>query len=452
MVTSLVAQHGPFITDQPRSQFVLVGSEVSFTVTAEGAEPMRYRWRKDGLELEDGGRVSGATSAALTIADVQRGDMGFYAVRLTNDHGAIISAEAGLSLEPLVGWGRRSNQYGQARVPDGLTNVKAIAAGQSHSLAVRFDGTVVGWGRDDGYYGYTSVPAGLSNISAVAAGSGHSLALHSDGSVVGWGNDQSGQATPPADLTNAIAIAAGSSFSLALRSDATVTAWGNNFRGQTNVPVDLRNVVSVAAGASLGLALRSDGTVVAWGAFDVRGIYPAVVPDGLSNVVAIAAGGDHALALFADRTVIAWGGENYFSQTNVPPGLTNVVQIEAGAAYSLAVRTDGSLVMWSGREIAYYMEPPIGLSHVVAIAAGGDHALALVDFAYYPLLSIRQDTANVTVSWTGGRGPFQAMQSADPSMPGGWENLGEPVTTNAVLLPLGPDTRFLRVLDLAPRR
>ncbi len=88
----------------------------------------------------------------------------------------------------------------------------------------------------------------------------------------------------------------------------------------------------------------------------------------------------------------------------------------------------------------------------MAISAGSRYTLALVDPGYYPQLTIQRKAANVDVSWTGGRGPFQVMESADLSMPGAWENIGEPVTTNAVLLPLGPDARFLRVLDLAPRR
>ncbi len=378
------AQQAPTITVHPVSQHVSAGSVVNFSVTAVGDEPLNYQWFKDGIELVDGEKVSGATLATLTVSNVQGVEMGAYSVRVSNTQGAATSAEATLRLEPLVAWGY--NDYGQATVPVGLTNIIAMAAGTSHNLVVRGDGTVVAWGRDDGYYGYTSVPVGLSNITAVAAGSGHSLALRSEGSVVGWGNDSWGQATPPADLTDAIAIAAGGFSSLALRSDGTVTGWGSNSRGQTNAPADLRSVVSLAAGGFFGLALRSNGTVAAWGAFDVRGLYPAVVPEGLSNVVAIAAGTDHALALLADRTVVAWGGENYYMQTNVPVGLTNVVQIDAGGVYSLALRMDGSLVMWSGREFAFW-EPPTGLSHVVAIAAGGKHALALVDFAYYPQLS-----------------------------------------------------------------
>jgi hypothetical protein len=227
-----------------------------------------------------------------------------------------------------------------------------------------------------------------------------------------------------------------------------VVAWGNNYCGQARVPADLGSVTSVKAGGNCSLALRSDGTVVAWGAFDVRCVYPATVSAGLSNVVAISAGSGHCLALRADGTVAAWGGENYYGQTNVPPGLSGVTQVAAGGAFSIALRDDGTLVMWSGREIAYFLKVPAALGHVVEVAAGGRHSLALVDVEYYPQLTIRRQGPNAGVSWTGGRGPFQLVQSADLRLPGAWENVGEPVTSNGVVLPLGPDNRFLRVLDL----
>ena len=51
---------------------------------------------------------------------------------------------------------------------------------------------------------------------AIAAGCSHSLALKSDGSIVGWGNNEYGQATPP-EGNDFIAIAAGHFQSLAIR-------------------------------------------------------------------------------------------------------------------------------------------------------------------------------------------------------------------------------------------
>jgi len=46
--------------------------------------------------------------------------------------------------------------------------VIAIAAGSSHNLALRSDGTVRAWGAN--YDGQCNVPAGLSNVVAITAG------------------------------------------------------------------------------------------------------------------------------------------------------------------------------------------------------------------------------------------------------------------------------------------
>src|ERR1035438_1721185 len=75
---------------------------------------------------------------------------------------------------------------GQSAAPTGLRDVIAIAAGASHSLALKSHGTVVGWG--DNYFGQSTVPPGLTGVTAIAAGGYHSLALKSDGIVVGWGD------------------------------------------------------------------------------------------------------------------------------------------------------------------------------------------------------------------------------------------------------------------------
>lgn len=80
-------------------------------------------------------------------------------------------------------WG--NNAFGQTNVPPSLTNVVAIAAGFSHSLALKSDGTVVAWGNNDN--GQTNTPPDLSSVVAIAGGWYHSLALKSDGTVASWG-------------------------------------------------------------------------------------------------------------------------------------------------------------------------------------------------------------------------------------------------------------------------
>ena len=94
---------------------------------------------------------------------------------------------------------------------------------------------------------------------AIAAGASHSLALKADGTVVAWGLNTSGQTSVPGELKNVataavVAIAAGGSHSLALKADGTVVAWGANAYGQTNVQVGLGHIVTIAGGLNHSLA------------------------------------------------------------------------------------------------------------------------------------------------------------------------------------------------------
>ncbi len=260
----------------------------------------------------------------------------------------------------VTGWGK--NDSLQTQVPPELPGVGAIAAGDSHSLALTSEGTVVAWGGNAD--GQATVPEGLSGVTAVAASGNNSLALGADGTVLAWGK----LLPPPANLSNVVAIAAGISHGLALRKDGTVVSWGN----QTNAPVDATNVIAISAGGGHCLALRMDGRVVAWGDNTFR---QAEVPAGLSNVIAIAAGGDHCLALKQDGTVVGWG-RNDHGQVTIPAGLGKAVAISAGALHSLALRADGSLVSWGDDTHGQVSGTPAGTAFV-GLAAGAYHNLAI---------------------------------------------------------------------------
>jgi len=127
-----------------------------------------------------------------------------------------------------------------------------VAAGASHALYVRADGTVWSWGRNahgqlgDGSTLDRATPVqvvGLTDVAAVASGLHHSLALRSDGTVWAWGANGAGQlgmasatlVTVPARihaLRDVVAVAAGLEHSLALLANGSVAAWGRNELGQ----------------------------------------------------------------------------------------------------------------------------------------------------------------------------------------------------------------------------
>ncbi|OGQ04081.1 MAG: hypothetical protein A3F82_07035 [Deltaproteobacteria bacterium RIFCSPLOWO2_12_FULL_44_12] len=311
-----------------------------------------------------------------------------------------------------------------------LTDVTAVAIGNYQTLALKSDGTLWAWGWNAyGEVGDNSTtqrntpvqvhgPSDvgfLTGITAIAAGTSHSLALKSDGTVWAWGDNASGQLgdnnaptdklTPnqvhgPDDvgfLTGITAIAAGTSHSLALKSDGTVWAWGNNGQlnnvgqlgdnstTQRNTPVQvhgpdnvgfLTGVSAITASSERSLALKSDGTVWGWG-YNVYGelgdnsttnrktpvqVHGSGNVGFLTGITAIAAGSYHTLALKSDGTLWGWGrnafgavGDNSTTQRNTPVqvvgvggsgNLTDVTAIAASDYNSMALKSDGTVWGW----------------------------------------------------------------------------------------------------------
>lgn len=135
----------------------------------------------------------------------------------------------------------------------GLSSITAIASGEFHFLALKNDGTVWAWGGTNlngeygnGTSGSAPAPVQVSTITGVieiAAGMTHSLAIKSDGTVWAWGLNNWGQLgdvstttrTTPVQMsgiTSAASIAAGDIHSFVVKSDGTLKACGGNFYGQ----------------------------------------------------------------------------------------------------------------------------------------------------------------------------------------------------------------------------
>ncbi|WP_184208965.1 immunoglobulin domain-containing protein [Prosthecobacter dejongeii] len=87
-----------FIT-HPASQVVDVGTaSLQFSASATGNNGFAFRWKRNGLPLNDGGRVSGVTTPTLTISNVIVGDAANYTVTVTSPDNEVTSNSALLTV------------------------------------------------------------------------------------------------------------------------------------------------------------------------------------------------------------------------------------------------------------------------------------------------------------------------------------------------------------------
>jgi len=98
----------------------------------------------------------------------------------------------------LLGDGTREDKHLPVQVR-GLSNITAIAAGLDHSIALKADGTLWAWGSNE--YGQLGINIpekkeslavmveDLANVRKIAAGAYHSVAVLSDGTISVWGRN-----------------------------------------------------------------------------------------------------------------------------------------------------------------------------------------------------------------------------------------------------------------------
>ncbi len=97
------------ITSQPAGPVnKCVDESASFDVMAEGTS-LTFRWKKDGTDLTDDGRITGSTTPNLKISHVLKSDEGNYACLVTGDQGIenslpgslVVNALTDITLQPL---------------------------------------------------------------------------------------------------------------------------------------------------------------------------------------------------------------------------------------------------------------------------------------------------------------------------------------------------------------
>ena len=140
----VVPPSAPLITVEPQSRSAVEGSNVTFSVTALGTQPLSYQWKFYGTNLD------GATDSFLTLAAVTTNDAGPYSVLVSNAFGLTNSDVAILTVNP----------FSEPPTITGEPQSQIVNAGENVAFTVeaagdppltyqwRFNGTIVAGATD----------------------------------------------------------------------------------------------------------------------------------------------------------------------------------------------------------------------------------------------------------------------------------------------------------------
>jgi alpha-tubulin suppressor-like RCC1 family protein len=416
----------PVITTQPQSQTIPSGNNTTFGVAANGSGSLSYQWSFNGTNL------AGATTASLTLTNVQFNQAGNYAVLVTNAFGSVLSSNAVLTvtaIRPTI----QAQPTNQTVFVNGTATFSVTATG---SLPLSYQWSFNGTDID----GATNASFTLANVQTNQAGNYAAQVTNLFGStnsatavlLVGLQPTiiiQPTNQTLTAGDTAVFSVTAGGSMPLSYQ-------WrfnGTNLIGATNTSLILTNAQFEQSGNYAVQVANAFGSITSSNAvLDVIPLSPVILTQPASQTVCIGGtvvfgvsatgfsplsyqwqfngtnlvgqtnllltlndvrtvnGGSYQVVVtnvngsvtssiatltVVHSLVVAWGYDGY-GGTDVPAGLTNVVAIAGGGGHSLALLNNGHVVAW-GLNASGQCKVPSGLSNVVAIAGGGQHSLAL---------------------------------------------------------------------------
>ncbi|HTA31006.1 MAG TPA: immunoglobulin domain-containing protein, partial [Candidatus Cybelea sp.] len=177
MVSNLVSQDSaqatvslillPEITNQPASQCVSPGSDVTFTCAASSSVPVTYQWQIGSVVFP------ATTNTCLTLTNVQMSDAGNYVCIVSNEAGTVTSSNAVLTIQTAPSISTQPIS-------------QTVAPGATATLSVSATGTpapVYQWFMNGAALGDESSSLAITNFQAANQGT-YSVILSNDLGVV----------------------------------------------------------------------------------------------------------------------------------------------------------------------------------------------------------------------------------------------------------------------------
>ena len=325
------------------------------------------------------------------------------AVSTSSTHTLAISTDGtlwawGANASGQLGDGTTTSRHNPVQIMD---DVVSISAGNSYSAAIKSDGSLWMWGSNHmGQLGNGTttnlhtpgmIAADLGEWVMVSAGNVHTMAIRYDGTLWAWGNNDAGQLGNgttedwhvPLRVMHDVAYVSvsdgtnfpGGEYTMAITNDGTLWAWGANdgrlwgrhWAGpmhdtstDRHEPVEIMgDAVSVSVGFSHTMVIKSDGSLWAFGSntngqlgngSTIASSEPVKIADDTAYISAGISG--YSLAVKTDGSILAWGnnwdgqlGEGTNTERHSP------VFVDLSSAIVRNVRSEASLVgLWETTE------------------------------------------------------------------------------------------------------
>ena len=266
---------------------------------------------------------------------------------------------------------------------------KEISCGGAHSLALSTDNKLIAWGNNiEGELGNGSTssfsisPTQIgtdNNWQAIAAGFSHNLAIKDNGTLWAWGDNSKGECglgntitpqTTPTQIgtdSNWKTISGGNLYSVAIKTDGTLWTWGFNNTNQlgnsTTVDVYIPTQIGsdtdwkfISAGDTHCFAIKNDGTLWGWGdntdsKLGNNSTIDLTVPTQIgtdNDWKEVLAGDYHGIGLKNDGSIWTWGlnnnsrlGDGTLINKTIPnkiSGSSVFLKVARGTDYGVAIK------------------------------------------------------------------------------------------------------------------
>ncbi len=357
----------PLVTNLPTEVTLNAGQSLQLTVEAIGTLPLSYQWRKNGTDLTNSGRITGATNHTLTVVNCYGVDAGEYSVVVSNWFNCITNSIAVVKvLDPAI----LANPTNQNRNVGQTATFNVVAVGTT-PLAYR-------WFKDDTQLiGATNATLVITNVQLEHAGGYVAVVTNTFGAVTSAVATLVVNMTQPDPSFNPGAN--NSVHAFALQPDGKIIVGGEftQLAGQSRTQlgrlfadgtVDLAfcPVISGLGDTTVNcIALLPDGKILIGGYFDQIDGYSRtniaqLNPDGTCDTTFMLGANKpvNCFALQPDGKILVGGWFDKFGgltrsnlarlnpdgtlDTNFEPAIAGD---ESATVYSLAVQLDGKIIV-----------------------------------------------------------------------------------------------------------